>query len=273
MSIREGAKRLELSVMTFNLRFQTTHDEDNAWTFRKDLAANILKKYRPTVAGTQEGLHEMMTDMQERLPEYDWIGEGRKGGTASEYNAIFYRKNELDVVDWGQFWLSEQPLGPYVKSWGATHNRICTWAHFKVKGKPQYEFLHYNTHLDNTSQLAREHGIRMLWERLSEHHERTGLSAILTGDMNAEPGNSVIDFLRGVPDDDGTQCDLKDAYSIMRTPPGLSIHEFQGGSEGQPIDYIFVSPEARVEDVSIIRDQPGGKYPSDHYPVLAKLIF
>ena len=263
---------MQFSVMTYNLRYQTTYDKDNAWIYRKDQAAEIVRRYRPTVVGTQEGLIEMLADLEQRLPEYAWVGEGRKGGTESEHNAIFYRKDELELIEWGQFWLSLQPTGPYEKSWNATHFRICTWARFKCKSEPNNEFLHYNTHLDNSSQEAREHGIRIIWKRLSEHMELTGLSAILTGDMNAEPGNSVIEFLRGAPDEDGTQCKLKDAYSVLRTPPGLTIHEFNGGTAGQPIDFIFASPDVRVSDVAIIRDMPDGKYPSDHYPVWASLL-
>lgn len=260
---------MQLSVMTFNLRRQTTKDGGNAWTYRKTYAADIVKRYRPTVAGTQEGFREMLVDLERQLPEYAWIGEGRNEGSADEYNAIFYRKEELEAADWGQFWLSEHPEGPIAKCWGATHHRICTWAHFRSRSEPDRQFLHYNTHLDHSSQEARENGVRLLWERLSEHRKRTELPVVLTGDMNAEPDNPAIVYLREQADPGTENRSLTDAYSILREPPGSSFHSFQGGADGEPIDYVFGTSEVRFEDVRIIRDRFGDAYPSDHYPVAA----
>jgi endonuclease/exonuclease/phosphatase family metal-dependent hydrolase len=258
--------------MTFNLRFHNPRDEGNSWEHRKGAAAEMFARYKPTVAGTQEGLYGMLTDLELRLPEYGWVGEGRNGGNENEFNAIFYRKDEVEVVDWGQFWLSELPEGPMEKSWGATHFRICTWALFRFRAEPGQSFLHYNTHLDHSSQHAREKGSRLLWERLAEHRMRTGLPAILTGDMNAEPDNPAIAFLRGKTEVDGARSALRDAYEAAGEEPGLSFHSFAGGDEGEPIDYVFASPEVRILDVRIIRDRIGGLYPSDHYPVLAKAV-
>lgn len=261
---------MQLSVMTFNLRRQTTKDGGNAWTFRKTYAADIVKRYRPTVAGTQEGFREMLTDLEQQLPGYAWIGEGRNEGSADEHNAILYLTEELEVADWGQFWLSEHPEGPVAKCWGASHHRICTWAHFRSRQDPDRQFLHYNTHLDHSSQEAREKGVRLLWQRLSDHRARTGLPVLLTGDMNAEPDNPAIAYLRGQTDPGSENLSLTDAYSILPEPPGTSFHSFEGGADGEPIDYIFGTSEVRFDDVCIIRDQYDGIYPSDHYPVAAK---
>lgn len=262
---------MDITVMTFNLRFNNPGDGGNSWPFRKDGAAEIISRYRPTVAGTQEGLTGMLDDLQMRLPEYAWIGEGRKGGTESEYNAIFYRKDEVELVEWGQFWLSEQPTGPLEKGWGASHYRICTWALFQMRGSDR-QFLHYNTHLDHSSQQAREKGSRFLLERLEAHRRRLDLPALLTGDMNAEPGNPAIEFLRGRLEVDGMRSTLTDAYTAVGGEPGLSFHSFQGGDEGGPIDYVFASLDIRVTDVRIIRDRVNGLYPSDHYPVVARAV-
>ncbi|GAA3399894.1 endonuclease/exonuclease/phosphatase family protein [Paenibacillus hodogayensis] len=263
---------MEVSIMTFNLRFHTETDEGNCWTYRKDGVADIFARYRPTVAGTQEGLSGMLDDLQQRLPEYAWVGEGRKGGSECEHNAIFYRKDEVQLVDWGQFWLSEQPAGPLEKSWGATHYRISTWAQFRFKADPERQFLHYNTHLDHSSQLAREKGSRLLWERLEAHRSRVRLPVLLTGDMNAEPDNPAIAFLRGQLEADGARSTLTDAYLTLPGEPGLSFHCFRGGEEGRPIDYVFASPDVAWTGVRIIRDRVNGLYPSDHYPVLAQAV-
>lgn len=253
---------MDISIMTFNLRCQTTADKENAWTYRKGAAAEVVNQYRPTLFGTQEGFSFMLADLEERLPDYAWVGEGRNGGTENEYNAIFYKKEELEVVDWGQFWLSEQPEGPIVKSWGASLHRICTWALFRFRDQPLKQFLHYNTHLDHSSELAREMGSRLIWDRLSEHLKRTPLPAMLTGDMNSYPDSAAIQLFRG---------HLTDAFVAVGVEPGLSFHGYKGGADGQPIDYVFVTPDVQVNDVVIIRDQMDGMFPSDHYPVQARV--
>jgi endonuclease/exonuclease/phosphatase family metal-dependent hydrolase len=263
---------MNVSVMTFNLRFNNPGDGGNSWEHRKGAAAEIFSRYRPTIVGTQEGLYGMLTDLELALPEYGWIGEGRNGGRENEFNAIFYRRDEVEPLDRGQFWLSEQPDGPKEKSWGASHFRICTWVLFRSRTESGKSFLHYNTHLDHSSQHAREKGSRLLWARLAEHRERTGLPAFLTGDMNAEPDNPAIAFLRGKLEVDGALSSLCDAYEAAGEDPGLSFHSFAGGDEGRPIDYVFASPEIRFVDVGIIRDRIGGLYPSDHYPVLARAV-
>lgn len=266
---------MDITVMTFNLRFHNPKDGENSWEHRKDAAAAMFARYRPTIAGTQEGLRGMLADLERRLPEYGWLGEGRKGGSECEHNAIFYRKDELEAVEQGQFWLSEQPEGPKEKSWGATHFRICTWALFRSRTSG-LAFLHYNTHLDHSSQHARERGSRLLWARLAAHRERTGLPAFLTGDMNAEPDNPAIAFLRGELAAGGVRCTLHDAYETASTAagkePGLSFHSFRGGEEGKPIDYVLATPEIRFREVAVLRDRIDGRYPSDHYPVVAKAV-
>ena len=37
------------------------------------------------------------------------------------------------------------------------------------------------------------------------------------------------------------------------------------------LDYIFISPEHKVEKVQIIKDNINGRFPSDHYPLLADI--
>ena len=39
------------------------------------------------------------------------------------------------------------------------------------------------------------------------------------------------------------------------------------------IDFIFAPPWVKVLDAEILRDNEDGLYPSDHYPVTARLRF
>lgn len=264
---------MELRVMTFNLRREmAAHDIGHLWADRRPAVAELIRSARPHVLGTQEGMLPTLQDIAADLPEYAWIGEGRHGQHEEEHNAIFYLRDEYKLCEWGQFWLSEYPDGPIQKSWGASHHRICTWARLQPVHAEGSPFLVYNTHLDHHSAEARAGGIALLWHRLTEQKESTGLPVFLTGDFNAAPDELPIRFMRGEAPLDGVMCaGMTDCYSALKVEPGLTFHQFRGGDEGQPIDYIFVSEEWVPQSVIVLRNRYGTVYPSDHYPVLAIL--
>ncbi|MCC2683995.1 MAG: endonuclease [Paenibacillaceae bacterium] len=95
---------------------------------------------------------------------------------------------------------------------------------------------------------------------------------ILTGDFNSYPQSDVVQFMRGQLAFDEHTVDMIDAYSVIAGSPGLTSHGFAGGEDGEPIDYIFVSPDVRVRQVAVDRRKVDEGYPSDHYPVFADVI-
>ncbi|NOV03830.1 endonuclease/exonuclease/phosphatase family protein [Paenibacillus planticolens] len=261
---------MNISLMTYNLRTCLAQDGDNAWEYRYDKVAAMIREHSPLLLGTQEGNTSMLEDLQ--LEEYHWIGEDRLGDRGDEHCAIYFKKDELDVVEHGTFWLSEQPEIPASISWDSSLPRICTWGHFRHKGTGT-ELLLFNTHLDHQGQQAREQGVRLIWERIKELRAAKEIPVLLTGDFNSQPDSMVIRFMRGEPVWDEALVDMSDAYSMMVGPVGASFHDnYTGRIEGEPIDYIFVTPDVQVSSIQIDRRRIDGRYPSDHYPVVAHLI-
>ena len=70
----------EMNVMSFNIRMSTKSDGANWWEYRKDLAANVIKFYDVDMFGAQEVLHNQLTDLLDRLPDYGYVGVGREDG-------------------------------------------------------------------------------------------------------------------------------------------------------------------------------------------------
>lgn len=67
---------------------------------------------------------------------------------------------------------------------------------------------------------------------------------------------------------------MKSCYSSFSPEEinnSLTFHDYEGGKEGAPIDYIFSSHGADILSTSLIRDRIEGGFPSDHYPVLATI--
>jgi endonuclease/exonuclease/phosphatase family metal-dependent hydrolase len=262
---------MEMTVMTFNLRYATDNDGDNRWANRVSKAADAVLDHRPLVVGTQEGYAAMLRDLEPLLSDYAWIGNGRFGEHENEHCAIFYDRRMLELKRQGQFWLSETPDAVASKSWGSMFPRICTWALFSHRDGGG-SFYVYNTHLDHHSAEARSRGCAVLWERVRRQRSENGLPALIVGDFNSTPGDWPIRFLRGeIAGEDGARPELTDAYLAMDGRPGRTAHSFRGGDDGEPIDYIFATPEFLIESVLVDRSERDGGYPSDHYPVVARL--
>jgi len=98
-----------LTVMTYNLKFASTNPP-NAWPARRPLVREVIRQIAPDVIGTQEGLYEQLKDIAADLPEYDWIGLGRNGGSRDEFMAVFFRKGRLEPLEFDHFWLSDTCL-------------------------------------------------------------------------------------------------------------------------------------------------------------------
>ncbi|MCZ8517128.1 endonuclease/exonuclease/phosphatase family protein [Paenibacillus filicis] len=264
---------MRFQAMTFNLRYDNLGDGPNQWSYRIDAVAAMIREHDPLVVGTQEGFYSMLIPLAEWLDDYAWTGTGRLGGQENEHCAIFYKKRELQLAETGTFWLSEQPDTPGSKSWDSNLPRICTWARF-IHLETGLELAVFNTHLDHIGQRARSEGARMIKRAIKSLRERHGIAVLLTGDFNSHPGDDPIRFLRGETDAAETEPKmLTDAYTALQGDIGLSAHSFQGGAEGEPIDYIFATPELHIAEVRIDRSRIQGRYPSDHYPVIAGMEF
>lgn len=249
---------MNLSVITFNLRVNNARDGKNAWPYRVNKAAKVIASNDPDIIGMQEALYSMLEDLQDSLSAYEMIGEGRGGGEIDEYSAIFYKKSVLDLIDQGQFWLSETPEIANSISWNSACPRICTWGKFRKITKRSQEFIVFNTHLDHMSKEAREKGVRLILAHIDQFMKEK-MPVIFMGDLNVKPENQVIQM-------------LKDANLIEAQTEGRTFHDFQGGIDGEPIDYIFTSKHVKIIRVQVDRQMLDGSYPSDHYPVIADLL-
>ena len=50
-----------------------------------------------------------------------------------------------------------------------------------------------------------------------------------------------------------------------------TFNRFRGDRAGEKIDYVLVEPTTTVLRAQILHDNSSGRYPSDHFPVTARL--
>ena len=271
MNKNGSAQQLHLNLMTFNVRNDNPEDGQNNWKYRKDFAASMIRFYDVDVLGTQEVLNNQLNDLLSALPQYTYAGVGRLDGKkAGEYSAIFYKKDKFDLLDSGNFWLSENPSAAGVKGWDAACERIVTWVILKEK-KTEKKFAFINTHFDHVGKIARRESAKLLLSRVENIAK--GLPLFVSGDFNSTPQSEVITMLT----DKNRTNHLIDSRSIAPFiyGPAWTNHSFGEDpmEKRRIIDYIFVNNKVKVEVVAVIAERLNNLYLSDHNPVLLKASF
>jgi len=263
-----------LKVMTFNIRYGTAPDGDNAWSIRKPLAFDVFTRQDADLVGVQEALDAQLVDIDGAVPGYARVGVGRDDGMKKgEYSAIYYLSARFDVESSGTFWFSDTPEVPGSKSWGNDIPRICTWAHL-IEKQTGYGLYQFNVHLDHMSQPSREKSVALLMKRAAERPV-TADPLIVTGDFNAGEENLATLFMKGEAMVDGASnpLPLVDSFRAMYPDEDevKTAHGFSGGSIGGKIDYVYMAPGQEALAAEIDRTSVDGRYPSDHYPVTGTL--
>jgi endonuclease/exonuclease/phosphatase family metal-dependent hydrolase len=257
------AEETRLTVMTYNLRF-ATETPPNAWSARRPLLCEVIRRAAPDVIGTQEGLYGQLQDMAEDLPGYTWIGLGREGGSRGEFAAVFYRTDRLLPVAYDHFWLSETPQVIGSATWGNRYVRMVTWVRFRDR-KTGAEFYFWNTHFDHEVVVAREKSAGLLKRRIEA--VCGGTPVLVVGDFNAPAQQSAPYSI--LTDGDF----LLDAWLKAPQRQGEGLGTFNGFGKTpdgrERIDWILFRGGWQAESAAIITDKKGDQYPSDHYPVTA----
>jgi endonuclease/exonuclease/phosphatase family metal-dependent hydrolase len=261
--------RLELKLMTFNIRYENDEDAGaRAWRQRVIGAVRMIREEAPDVIGVQEARHGQAADLWASLPDYEFFGAGRDDGRRSgEYAGIFFRRDrfEADESDSGTFWLSDTPQQPGSKTWGNGIPRTVTWLRL-VDRSSQRGFYVFNTHWDHKHQGSRERSASLLAERISGR-KLIDHPVIVLGDLNAVEKNPGVAVL-------ARDARLIDTFHALHPaePARTTLHFWRGTRDGLlKVDHIMVSEGAEVLSAEIRdHDKP---MVSDHFPVTARVVF
>lgn len=266
-AIHKGkATEMDLRVMTYNLRYLNNSDASpHTWEERRPTIGQVIHNEKPDIFGTQEAVYQQIKDLGADLPQYEWIGEGREGGSKGEFMAVFYDKNRFSPIEYDHFWLSDTPDVIGSTSWGNTIPRMVTWVKF-LDNKTGQQFYFVNTHFDHRSVEAREKSAALIVEKIQEFDPE--LPILLTGDFNARPDTKPYQLLTT----EGPFVDLwKTAETRVNEELGTfnGFHDPTGGGAENRIDWILSKGNVVTKTIEIVKYQKNGQFPSDHYPVIA----
>ena len=238
-----------LKAMSFNVWVSSITAD------RKESVRQTIMAYLPDTIGVQEASPTWMSYLTNQLKEmYDHVGLGRDGGSNGEHSAIFYRKDRFELIETGTKWMSDTPdvVSKYKES---SLNRIFTYA-ILLEKKTNREIMVVNTHLEHTSNAARELQVAVLMNFLKDYTE---YPIVLTGDFNANPQSKVYSMVT---------AQLADSAKIaQKSEEHYTYHG--NGSSSTYIDFAFVSAQnIAVSHYRVITEKMNGMLPSDHYALV-----
>lgn len=278
------------NVATYNIRQKNKGDsiKGNGWNVRCPYVAQLIRFHEFDIFGTQEGFKDQLEDLKTLLPGFEYIGVARDDGKESgEHSAIFYNTALFELIDHGDFWLSETPDRPGL-GWDAACVRICTWGKFRHRDTGKV-FQFFNLHMDHVGTKARIESVKLVQAKMREIG--LDLPTFLTGDFNVDQHNELYDVL--------TASDfLHDTFAIadfVYAPNGtFNSYETDGFTDSR-IDHILVTDGIKVSKYGVLTDTyrtPAettadlqandfpkelrlnafhSRIPSDHFPVLIKI--
>ncbi len=239
--------------------------DPDLWPTRLQLVRQLFDEEQFDVVGMQEPFWNQMADMEKILPEYGWVGlstDGKPSEGYWHYNPIFYRKDRIELINWGTFWLSETPEVPGSKSWDTGTSRFCTWAHLKdrTSGKDFFEF---NAHFDNVGENARIESAKLIVQKTKEIAGEKPF--YFNGDLNVPADSEPYRILSSALVDSYHSCQNKENADI---PSYNAWSAIQHSDANENIDHLFISPNSNALHWKLNILSVDSLYPSDHFPIV-----
>ena len=260
-------------VMSYNIRYATAPDGENAWEKRKAFLFETIQKFDPDLLGTQETLAVQRDALAAAFKGHTAFAAGRDDGKdKGEMAALYFRTDRFERLDGGHFWLGTTPDTPGSKGWDAALPRIATWVVLKDRKAPNAKPIYFlNTHFDHRGVKARHESARQIRTSLDAVRERYRI--VVTGDFNAGEGSEPYKALFG--ETVNASSPVVDTLRVVRPKRQDDEGTFSGfraaSTKGDRIDWIGCSRDWEVKSATIDRTARDGRTPSDHFAVTVVL--
>lgn len=251
-----------MKLVTFNIRCDYGQDGSNNFVNRRNLILKKVKKEQPDIICFQEVLPHVAHWLRGVLREYYVVGVGRDAELLDEQTAIAYRWDTVVLAGFHVFWLSPKPEIPGSRYVGQSIcPRICTMALFQEAISLKL-FRVFNVHLDHEGEESRIQAVKQVVQKTQEGDKDDSIPVILTGDFNAEPGSREMKILE-------ENSSFRDATCAVKG----TFHEYGTLEKEKKIDYIFMKGNVCFGHVKLWKENEGGVYLSDHYPISLEFDF
>ncbi len=272
-----------LRVMTFNVFNSEIAEEEpegphELWQHRAALNVRTIKRYAPDLIGFQELGRAQWDTYGEHLAEYDRFPDHKDDPEMS--SAIFWKSARFQLTQGGKFWLSRTPDQP-TADWGVPYPLCVTWVKLTDRSSG-LSSLHLNTQFEDgpDGDVSRPESGKLIVAKVEQLRENNRLPVVLTGDFNCNPWSPAYRTF--------VENGWTDAYRAAGNADNVessTFHGFQGRNYFSlewgdqlfwRVDWILTlsgTQHVQTTSCTIVRDAEPPLYPSDHYPVVAELMF
>jgi len=259
----QSSSKDTLTIISFNIRQSAMGDDNNAWQKRKAESVTMIKMEKPSIFCLQEALSDQLSYLDKQLPNYQRIGIGRDDGKeGGEHMSIYYQKERYELLEHGDYWLSQTP-DTVSMGWDAACHRIVTWGFFRDK-QTNKTFYCFNTHLDHIGEVARRESVLLIVSKIPEIVKDSKAPIYLTGDFNSDLSSDIflplLQFMKPARQN-APITDNRGTFNGFGTAPNTIV-----------IDHIFYKHSTPISFETLDKPIYGKSYISDHYPIKAKFI-
>lgn len=259
--IAEATMTQDIKAMSFNVKINGDGYQSN--DNRLPRVVEMIERHAADSVGVQEADKWWTDNLEKALPQYARVGTYRDDGISlGESCSIFYLKDKFELVESGDFWLSETPDTPS-KGWDGGCFRVVTYAILKDKSTG-FVYAHFNTHFDNVGAKAKHESVPLLASRIARI--APDIPVVLTGDFNTREGSEIYENL--------LSCGLRNTkFLAEKYDDCATYHDYNPFVlNTKPIDYIFVNGYCSAVKSSIVdSDTVNLIYPSDHFPIIVEM--
>ncbi len=252
------ASREDITVVSYNVRyFNNVKDFGKRhWYVRAKYVLRNVENLQPDVLCLQEVHPPQFAYFKKHLVGYNAvIGYREERGVHSEACPIFYNATRFTLLDSGTFWLSDTPnvISKFEDSW---HYRIASFA--RLQDKDGKVLTVYNVHPDYRIEDVRVRQLAVLADKVAH----TEGNVAVTGDFNAKKGERCLEPFESM---------LRECRDFRGDDFGVTFNGFDD-EEAKAIDFIYLPKDCTLVETGIDKTLFDGIYPSDHYPIYARII-
>lgn len=251
---------MNLKVVSFNILCGSKPD-GNSIPERAPRLKTAVEQHSPDLIGFQENRPEWWPLLLEMFGEEYEIFNRYRAESELESSPLLWKKDRFEALKTGYFWLSETPEQES-KGWDEIYDcyRMCVWVVLKEKASGK-TFLFMNTHFGfgDKGQVA---SVKLIEQYKASIGDMPGF---IVGDFNASPLSPAYSALTNIFCDvnAATAKDMQGTWHNFgkNDPQDISNH----------IDYCFIDNNCRPISYKTITDTFDGKFPSDHYGLVAEI--
>lgn len=247
---------MKLNVISFNI-LCCDADHGNSIQERAPRLYEVVQPLNADLIGFQEATPAWLKHLERDYGETYELYNVYRAHNNHESTPIAWRKDRFQCLDRGTMWFSDTPEVESL-GWDELYHcpRIFSWAKLKERENGT-EFCFINTHFGfgDTCQI-KSVGI------IKDFVRRMACPCVITGDFNMEISASAYQEMA---------TEFRDVNAETANDLSPTYHGFDPERLGEHIDYCFISPKIETVSFRVLREMPGGMYPSDHYGLFAEL--